>query len=352
MKKRESHIWSVLSKLSVFVILFISTLANCNNTKVIDSLKKQLPLNNLDTYSILSKEFLSVNIDSSLYYINLAESMVIDADSMHKLPSIYLTYGNIYLKKSFVDTAKVFFLKAIELSKKKVLTEDLIRSYFAMTNLFFQTSHLDSAEKYLNKAWESAENHDSDHIKQQLLYLKGKSFLHKGNYSNAIDDLLIALEFSGKLKKNTTYYLIHYHLGASYMNSGFYDIASKHFAIAQEYYVSINDKYNIANGYTNDAYIKAVTGDLDGAFIVYLKAMDVFKEIQNYKGIARCLGSISTIYMLKGDFETALIHSKEALQYDEKGNDLFGQGYDILDIAEIYLKQEKYNLAKQHLLNL
>jgi tetratricopeptide (TPR) repeat protein len=125
--------------------------------------------------------------------------------------------------------------------------------------------------------------------------------------------------------------------------------AENYYLQAINYYNTLNNKTEIANGLINLGVLKHEQKQLDAALENYEKALQTGKELNDYEIKAICLNNMAQIFSDKGNYEKALAYNYDAMELRE----LMGLDVDRTDshlsIAEIALKQKNISLAEENL---
>ena len=113
-------------------------------------------------------------------------------------------------------------------------------------------------------------------------------------------------------------------MGASYGARGKYFESMKHFSIARDIYVELDDKRSLATTYSNIGVVFGSQSRFDLAIAQHLKALAIFEEINDRNRIAHSLNCIGVIFRKRNNLERAEEYYLKALRIREETGDLSG----------------------------
>lgn len=86
-------------------------------------------------------------------------------------------------------------------------------------------------------------------------------------------------------------------------------------------------------------------GDYDLAMRYYDMSINVYKQLDDLKGVANCLHNKALIYEVTGRIDSAFAYYSGSLAIEEKLGNLSGQGMTIMNIGNLHYQQGKYSEA-------
>lgn len=129
-------------------------------------------------------------------------------------------------------------------------------------------------------------------------------------------------------------------LGIYYAEKGDWDKALEYFKKALEHWENNNQKMMIIGGYNNIGSTYSVKGEIDIALEHYLKAQ-VLREELEIPGTSRQINNIAYMYYLKGELDKAYDLLKKEIEVDEKFKNKFDLSSNLYSISEVYWQQGK-----------
>jgi len=140
--------------------------------------------------------------------------------------------------------------------------------------------------------------------------------------------------------------LIYTFIGQTYNAKGNYDDALYYFNRALNIFINLNERRGIATLYNNIATVYYNQGDVDKALEYYQKSLDLESD---EKQKAKTYNNIALIYDSKEDYNKAIEYFKKAIEISEK----YGQYHDVakimLNLGNTYRKAKDYDKAKYYL---
>ncbi|NVM55195.1 MAG: tetratricopeptide repeat protein [Candidatus Helarchaeota archaeon] len=185
--------------------------------------------------------------------------------------------------------------------------------------------------------------------KGQKLLQDGILLTEEGKWAKAIPKLEQALEIFLAEKKQEMIALSRSFLGLAYRPEKRYEDALEQFREFLKLVTDMNDRFGVAQAYLDIALTLSLQKKYDPALDVMKNCLKIIKEELKDKDVeARALANIGGIYLLKGDFETALAHYKEGLEIAEELDFIEGSSECYKGIAEIYEKKGQLEQAEKY----
>ena len=98
----------------------------------------------------------------------------------------------------------------------------------------------------------------------------------------------------------------------------------------------------------NTGVINLFTGDYDKAKAYHLEALQISKSINYEKGISGCYNNLGMICGLEGDFIEAVTYYKSSLEIDKRTNNKSGVASSLTNLGNIFQKQGDYEKAIEY----
>ncbi len=303
----------------------------------IDLLGQQSKIDSLSALSeTLGQDTNKVNVLSALTYElsygNKDEAMKMASQSMSLAKSLKYEkgianvnnlYGIIFLDKGDLDSAQIYFMKALRYYEDHNLLRKMISSYQKIAQVHALRNSFDQAEFYYNKEFELADQVGDDRLLGNAHNSRGSFYMNQG--WDIIDN-----------KNDTINYL------------SYFEQAIPHIHKAIDHFKKAEYNKGVALAYGNLSILKLEMGDLDAA-LDYMVQASVFFEKMDYKiYLVTAYNQINKIYQKKKSYDSALM-------YIEKGMDLAKEiesKFDIRnahgDFARVYEQQGNYQKSLEH----
>nr|WP_294946358.1 tetratricopeptide repeat-containing sensor histidine kinase [uncultured Mucilaginibacter sp.] len=245
-------------------------------------------------------------IDSLKKIIALHKSDETECITMNRLASQLTRYD--------MNLAKYHLSNAIRLGTKVNSPRSLSASYAQLVTIYYGTGLIDSAEYFLSKAKEIADNANSgskNDTRAKMNYYSSAGLLYKmeGNYIKAQPNFLTALELSKKLGQEP---------------SDLEGIAGQ--------------SLNVGNTYVNLA-------DYKKALAYHLKALKLFSQLNSQKGISFTYQALAEDFTKLQLYAQALPYALKAQALKKAINDKRGASSASIGLAIIYRGLKRYDDA-------
>jgi len=106
-----------------------------------------------------------------------------------------------------------------------------------------------------------------------------------------------------------------------------------------------NDQRMLASLYNMMGNVMKEKNDYKEAVDYYLKATEIFEQLQDYDGLAQSLSNVGNLQNLMGDYDKALAYAQQSLTIAEKINKQPSIAYSNRLLGRIYRKQQKFDEA-------
>ena len=134
-------------------------------------------------------------------------------------------------------------------------------------------------------------------------------------------------------------------IGRSKRQLGFYEDALTYYLRALDIYDELNKKEEEATVTNNIGLVYSYLGINDKAIEYHLKAKTAFEELNNKKGISEVYNNIAIIYANDGDLEKALNYFKYSLAIEVNLNDKKGMAESANNVGAVYYYMQEVDSA-------
>ena len=263
--------------------------------------------------------------------------------------------ANAYeIKEKNPEEAIKLSLEAIEMSKKASFSEGLIFNYRLLGNLYFQVYNYEESINSYDLCIEySLPQNDSVMIRECYLN-KGAIYFNKGLNSKALDNFLLALNYSENLDKENEYN----NIGAVFFNEQEYDEAYNYYNKALDILKKKGNQYGISVANNNIGDVFKMMGKYDVALMYYNKVLSARDSLNNPEMEIVCMSNIGILKEMMNDGDSAIYYYSKALEKAGIFNDqllitrclsLLGSALvekGLYDQAKSYLERA-FNLSKE-----
>jgi len=137
-------------------------------------------------------------------------------------------------------------------------------------------------------------------------------------------------------------------IGVLHKNKGLYPLALDYFLKALKIFEEIKNNRGIGNCYANMGNIYAEQKEFTKALQFYKKALKARQDAEDKNRIASSYGDLGNVYSAMSDYETALKYHNIALKIRQEMGDKQGEAYCYNNIGVVYKNKTDYNKALQN----
>lgn len=154
------------------------------------------------------------------------------------------------------------------------------------------------------------------------------------DYTDAINEYLIAEELANKKDNDYLLALINYDIGAIFEKQLNYEKCLKYYLLSKEYFSKINNRKqenNVLN-HIGNIYLRMDPSQSEKAFAVYNEALEYAMQEKDTMQITVCLNNISIAYSVIGDYDNAKKYIDESFALDKNNEVLFNNYNNLISL--------------------
>lgn len=250
--------------------------------------------------------------DSAKFYLDL---MVRD---MSKLPDtsiakIYNNYGLYYSQVSKLDSAKIFFEKAIKKADKN--PKNKAGTLINLANAYRNSSEYDISLKYLESALKIYESIDNEVGIAMVYGEMGSNYAYMLENSIAIDYFIKGIEILENTTEKKRLSVIKQKLANLYFKMKNYDFAIEMY---EECLSSMKETKDMRNYYLtliNYGDCLIMVKEYSKAKKALLEAIDGLKVFQSNELIGLTYNKLGRVYLFEDDIDLTVKYNKKAFDY-------------------------------------
>lgn len=350
--------------MKIKVLLFLVAISFSKSfaqEKLLDSLKTLLKTTKdqkqiTNTYNNIGKVFNSINTDSALYYLKIAEKLAKENKLKRHLFQTYSNIGTSYIKTGQLDSSEIYF------NKSKSLIED-IKHYNALTSYYGDRGILDYYKGNYEKAGERFEKAldlaiAENKIQDIIRYSNNSALVlsKTGNNDKALGIYFKALDAAEKEKDSV-------HMGLLFNNiANIYEDMNEVEKSLELYKKSLNIKLKHgtfvqkSTAYFNVANMQLHIGELSKDSLLIAKAEENYNKVlelsyeKNY-GNGKLIGweGLGKIHIYKKNFDKSKEYFNKVLEVSKSTNNKPYETMANLSLAYIENELKNHNIAEKHL---
>ncbi|MEZ4781833.1 MAG: sensor histidine kinase [Flavobacteriaceae bacterium] len=299
----------------------------------------------LNVWFVTAQDF-SKSLDS------LTKAFKTTSDDKIKIDA-YVEIGKIY-NRSNVDSAMVYFKKAIELSEKNDFIPSKTKSYNSLAASYIIKGKFDSAHFYFNKSEKLLDKAKDYKLKTSFYGDKGILHYYEGDIDKAAESFKSALIIA--TAENDTEEIIRYsnNTALALTQLGKNEEAIEIYYDVLKLAESENDKDHIGKILNNIGLIYENMNQFDQALDFYQKAFQVKQTSGTQIDIANAHYNMANMQLKIGEEQNDSLLIKDAknnfiktLSISEENQYGNGKLYGLEGLGQIALNDKKYTEAKQ-----
>jgi signal transduction histidine kinase len=230
-----------------------------------------------------------------------------DSQEVDALNTLSANYARTDVMK-----AKTYLYASIDLATNINANIPLSHAYGQMVPIQLNTGHADSAQYYLSQLQKLYETTSLEPVKLNYNFVAGLFYQIQGNYRKALDYMLESLkEIAIRAKEKPV-------LGNRITLAG--------------------QNLNIGNNYD-------MLGDYKSALQYHLKALQLFEELDNKKGVSFCYQGIGTDFLKLSQYPQAWAYTEKSKVIKRELGDERGVATALMQLGNICVATKQYDSA-------
>lgn len=269
--------------------------------------------------------------------------------------SQHFTKADVLLAERKLDSAVVYFKKALPIYQKANAWERVARCYNKIAESQRRNMQYEESLKNIKKALDIQKKHFKEKIYIGIDFLHNIGIIYhsKGDYNQALVYYKKALNLSSIANKENDPMVafIYNNLGSVLYNLGRYEKSLKHHKKALSIRNNTYGKKNneIVDSYYNIGRVLSKMEKFDEAMELYLEALSITISLSGYDhyDVARLYYAIGLVHEKNGKYDAALIYYKKQLNTLIKvfGDNHYQVSYALNGIGIIYKNKGDYDKA-------
>jgi tetratricopeptide (TPR) repeat protein len=307
-----------------------------------------------------SEKLIDLNIDSSLYYAQLAQQKAFVMEYSEGQIKALHALSNIYLKKND-------YFKALSFAEQALKKSDEIgnTSLIGISKMFIAVIYSSGGfyEKSIKSNFESLEIFEElrDSLRIGIVYGNiGSDYVEQKNFEKAIEYLNKSLDIAISLNDTVGMAYQFNNIGIIYLTHfKEYDKSYYYFKEALNINLKTNSLYLQGINYINIGTYYSYNQEYDSAYGCYSTALSIFSKLNSNEMIANTYFSIATLYYDRKDYINATIYAKKSfdiaaenryLEFIKSSSELLHKSYiELKDTILAYKYLNIENMAKDSL---
>jgi len=263
--------------------------------------------------------------------------------------TLYKTADSLYYSSSFDDAIASYAL-ASEAFDEVLDTSGVAKSLNDIGLCYYRKGLMDSARVYYGKAIHlDSIQRDTSRLIGRLRNI-GLTYYQEGNYINSIPYYKNSLELAKQIHKEKSIAAIYNSLGNMYQEQDRFSLAKENFEQSLRIYKRLNRRDKEALLYNNLGVVEAKLGENDNALRFHLLALKMKKELGNNQSkIAFSFHNIGVLYRQNKNYTLSEDYLKKAYRIRQDLNELRNLAITSNALADLYLTQQQTSLALPYL---
>jgi len=288
-------------------------------------------------------------VDSAMVFYKKALESALNEKSKKRLAGISNNIGRIYKKKLLYDSSDIYYQKALELNKE---IKDSINLGIVLNNIGNLNSELANysvALVYLTQAgdiFEYIKNYSyASYVRNNI----GNIYFYIGDFEHAADNYYKVLNYSVEINDLVLEAGAYNNLAITHKFLKNYERSIDYLRQALSIYEKINDVDNKHKALHNFGVTFLEAGQYDSAYVYYMKSLKITKELNNLKGMAETIGDIGEIFFQRNMNDSAEFYFQKSIDINKKVNNLYNECLIKTRLGILYLNQNKLLLSEKYL---
>ncbi|WP_100628286.1 tetratricopeptide repeat-containing sensor histidine kinase [Algoriphagus formosus] len=289
--------------------------------QIVDSLLNSAQQENADEtlaaiYGELGWTYAAINLDSAIYYGQLAVELSEKTGDQALLAQSYSDLGSGYLQKGQLQEASEVYLKSLEIREANRDSLGMAKVYNALGFILQRKYESDSAITYFLKALPIFEKEGALLNAATILNNIGVIYQNMSNYPKAIEFYERAAVMREAQKDFRNLIGSYANLGTTHKYLGNFDQAEEYFQKAIDLAIREDDPLNLAVSYRMYAFFLQEKGDMDRLEEVAQKGLEAARAVN-------ALYEEATMEYALGVVENTKKNYKKAKEYLESAAEKF-----------------------------
>jgi two-component system, NarL family, sensor histidine kinase UhpB len=284
-------------------------------------------------------------LDSALYYLNKANTIILRTNDKSGLVDSYSNIGSIYNALGNYRQEIEIEINALKICEELKDTVRIANLNTSIGNAFNDLGDYEKALDYCIKGLKLREAiNDLNGISDSYLCL-GLIYINQKDFDNVLITQFKSLKISEQANDmhmaSGSYILIastYYELGKYGEALSFYE---KNLLVSEK----VNNPQSIAATYQGMGEVFLAMNDIEKALTFLSKSLKISKEVGDKNGIANSYLITGKIFLKKGDYPISLDYFNKCLSISKEtgSKQLISESYKFL--SDTYLKMTDYKLA-------
>lgn len=249
------------------------------------------------------------------------------------------------------EVSREYLLKGLKVAVYLKDTKRTAEFYHLLGMNYAKVGDLDKAISKFNEAIHLAELKQDHDLKTSIINDLGDAYFQKGYLDQALKLYSEVLESpaSTRLSRWDHAHLLN-NIANVYQQLHQHDVAREYYDQSLRDFLTIRDTIGVAIVYSNVGMMYYELGELDSALLTFQRSAELYRASDDKRGLARVICNSGLVYEDRGNLSLALATYTRALKYADESQDQLQAVLAILNIANVYLLQHEYELAKEHAL--
>ena len=206
----------------------------------------------------------------------------------------------------------------------------------------------DSAFVYAKQALDLSEATDDELGLGLSKRMIGQIFYLEGAYDQSIAYLLEAADHFDRAEVNEELAANYVALGIAYQYSLRLETSLSNFLKALALYRDLNDVSGVADASGNLGHYYEKKGDYDSAFFYQNQALDLYQSVNNESGLAIIYDNLGSIHEDLGAYDRAFEYFTLSARYDSLAENYAALVISLNNIGDTYRKRKRYGEGLQY----
>lgn len=260
-----------------------------------------------------------------------------------------MEYGKAMTEES-VDSATIYYKKALALSKKLNFKSGIYRYYLNYTYIVgIRNSNMKEALRLAKEFEAFAQKEKSDKFLSGAYFIHAITFQEGGQYDSSIYYYEKTLKLYAKINNMIDVTTVYGNISNIYRNQNMFDIAMEYNTKALNVDIKLKDTLNIISDYVNRSIIYYDKNDVAGEEKCNREALRLAELIKSPYRIMVCITNLASMFDDRQMFDSSLFYNKRAYQLSEKYGASINNLEILLSISHAYMKKKDYGQATKYL---